>query len=136
MLSQNLITILYQLFLYLFKMPTSLYASGRQTLCSSFFLFFSFLFFFFCLFYLIRAAPTAYGGSQAMGLIGAVAARLHHSPWQRRILDPLNEARDRMRNLMVPSRIRFCCTATGTPMFLFLMIVAPTPRIIPNIRVK
>ncbi len=25
------------------------------------------------------AAPTAYGGSQARGLIGAVAAGLHHS---------------------------------------------------------
>ena len=34
------------------------------------------LFFFFCLF---RAAPTAYGGSQARGLIGAVAAGLRHS---------------------------------------------------------
>jgi len=32
---------------------------------------FSFLFF--------RAAPKAYGGSQARGLIGAVAAGLHHS---------------------------------------------------------
>ena len=31
---------------------------------------------FFCLF---RAAPTAYGGSQARGPIGAVAAGLHHS---------------------------------------------------------
>ena len=36
-----------------------------------------FLFFFsFCLF---RAVPTAYGGSRARGLIGAVAAGLHHS---------------------------------------------------------
>ena len=26
-----------------------------------------------------RAAPAAYGGSQARGLIGAVAAGLHHS---------------------------------------------------------
>ena len=26
-----------------------------------------------------RAPPTAYGGSQARGLIGAVAASLHHS---------------------------------------------------------
>ena len=35
------------------------------------------LFFFsFCLF---RATPTAYGGSQAMGPIGAVATGLHHS---------------------------------------------------------
>ena len=31
---------------------------------------------FFCLF---RATPAAYGGSQARGLIGAVAAGLHHS---------------------------------------------------------
>ena len=30
----------------------------------------------FCLF---RAAPAAYGGSQARGLVGAVAAGLHHS---------------------------------------------------------
>ena len=32
--------------------------------------------FFFCLF---RAAPAAYGGSQAGGLIGPVATSLHHS---------------------------------------------------------
>ena len=36
-------------------------------------------FFFFCLFCLLGAASTAYGGSQARGLIGAVAASLHHS---------------------------------------------------------
>ena len=72
----------------------------------------------------------AYGGSQARGSIGAVATSLatatampdlscvfdlHHSSWQRRILYPLNEARDRTRNLMVPSRIRFHCATTGTP---------------------
>ena len=34
------------------------------------------IFFFFGLF---RAAPTAYGGSQARGVIGAVAASLNHS---------------------------------------------------------
>ena len=45
-----------------------------------FFLFlFLFLFLFFCLFALSRAAPVAYGGSQARGLIGAVAAGLCHS---------------------------------------------------------
>ena len=33
------------------------------------------LFFFFCL---LRAAHAAYGGSQARGLIGAVAAELRH----------------------------------------------------------
>ena len=35
--------------------------------------------FFFCPFSLFRATPTAYGSSQARGLIGAVAAGLHHS---------------------------------------------------------
>ena len=30
---------------------------------------------------------------------------LHHSSWQHWILNPLSEARDRTRNLMVPSRI-------------------------------
>ena len=37
-----------------------------------------FLFFVFC-FGLSRAAPAAYGGSQARGQIGAVAASIHHS---------------------------------------------------------
>jgi len=37
------------------------------------------LFFFFCLFAFSRAAPMAYGGSQARSLIGAVATGLHHS---------------------------------------------------------
>ena len=53
----------------------------------------------FCLF---RAAPVAYGGSQARGPIGAIAAGLHHSHSnvgskvhlrptpQRRILNPLS----------------------------------------------
>ena len=36
-------------------------------------------FFFFSSFLLFRAVPTAYGGSQAGGQIGAVAADLHHS---------------------------------------------------------
>ena len=36
-------------------------------------------FFFFCLFFLFRAAPVAYGCSQARGRIGAVATHLHHS---------------------------------------------------------
>ena len=42
--------------------------------CMSFFLFF--FFFVFCLF---KAAPEAYGGSQARDLIGAVAAGHSHS---------------------------------------------------------
>ena len=67
-----------------------------------------------------RAVPVAYGGSQARGLIGAVAAGLHHShssagsehvfdlhhsSWQSQILNPLSKAWDRTCNLMVPSRI-------------------------------
>jgi len=62
----------------------------------------------------------AYGGSQARGLMGAVApayARatamwdpsrvcdLHHSSWQHQILNPLSKSRDQTHNLMVPSRI-------------------------------
>ena len=77
-----------------------------------------FLFFFFGISW---AAPVAYGGSQARGRIRAVAAslaratatrdpsrvcNLHHSPRQRRIVNPLSKGRDRTRNLMVPSRIR------------------------------
>ena len=40
---------------------------------------------------------------------------LYHSSWQRQILSPLSETRDRTCNLMVPSRIHFCCTTMGTP---------------------
>ena len=40
---------------------------------------------------------------------------LHYSSQQRWILNPLSEARDQTCNLMVPSRIRFCCAITGTP---------------------
>ena len=38
-----------------------------------------FFFFFCCLFAFSRAAPVACGGSQARGLIGAIAAGLHQS---------------------------------------------------------
>ena len=41
--------------------------------------FFVFCFVLFCLFAISRAAPMAYGGSQARGLIRAVATGLHHS---------------------------------------------------------
>ena len=89
-------------------------------------------FFVFCLF---RAALMACGGSQARGPIGAIAAGLHrshsnagsdcvcdvhHSSRQHRILNPLREARDRTHNLMVPCRICFRCTTTGTPLRNYL----------------
>ena len=72
-------------------------------------------------FFLFRAAPTAYGGSQARGQIRATAAGLchshrnvgshcicdlHHSSWQRWILNPLNEARDQTGVLMDTSQVR------------------------------
>ena len=80
------------------------------------------LFFFFVISW---AAPAAYGGSQARGLIGAVATGLHHShsnarsshvcdlrhsSWQHRIPNPLIEA----CNLMVSSWTCFCCATMGT----------------------
>ena len=73
---------------------------------------------------------VGHGGSQARGLIRDVAyARatatqdpshicdVHHSSQQHRIFNPLNEARDGTRNLMVPSHICFWCTTMGTPRF-------------------
>ena len=44
---------------------------------------------------------------------------LHHSSRQRWILNPLSEARDRTRNLMVPSRICFRCATMETPQMIF-----------------
>ena len=75
-------------------------------------------FFFFLPF---RAAPTAYGVSQARGRIRAVAPayatatatpvynrvyNLHHSSQQRWILNALSEVRDRTSILMDASQIR------------------------------
>ena len=45
---------------------------------------------------------------------------LHHSSQQHQILNPLREARDQTRNLVVPSRIRFRCTMMGTPKLYIL----------------
>ena len=76
--------------------------------CSGTGLLFVFFFVFF-VFGLFRAAPTAYGGSQARGQIGAVALAYttamatpdlrricdsHDSSQQHRILNPLSKARD------------------------------------------
>ena len=60
-------------------------------------------FFFFGLF---RAAPEAHGYSQARGPIEAVAACLHHSSQQCRILNPLSEARDQTCILKDASQVR------------------------------
>ena len=80
------------------------------------------LFYLFCLFAFSRAAPAAYGGSQARGLIGAVAAKPMPEPQQRgvpaasatyttaqgnvrEILNPLSKARDQTHILMDTSRV-------------------------------
>ena len=49
-------------------------------------------------------SPLAYTTTTAMWVPSRVCA-LHHSLWQRRILNPQSEAGDRTCNLMVPSRI-------------------------------
>ena len=97
-----------------------------------FILLFIYLFFVFLFF---RATLTEYGGSQARGLIRAVAAglrqshsnarselRLRPTPQLMATLDPypLSEPRDRTHNLMVPSLIHFCCAMMGTPMYTLL----------------
>ena len=93
---------------------------------------FIYLFIYLCLF---RATPMAYGSSQDRGPIRATAAGLHHSiaTWdpsciydlhhnsgQRQILNPLSEARNRTRNLIVPSQIHFHCAMTGTLILNFI----------------
>jgi len=49
--------------------------------------------------------PPAYARATAMRDPSRVCD-LHHSSWQRRIVNPLSKGRVRTRNLMVPSRIR------------------------------
>ena len=78
----------------------------------------------------------AYGGSQARGLIGAVATTASPQPQQlqiratsatyttahsrqRWILNPLSGAWDQTCNLMVPSQIHFHCATTGTPTLIY-----------------
>ena len=55
-----------------------------------------------------------YAGATATPDLSCVC-HLLLSPRQRQILNPLNEARDRTGNLMVPSQIHFCCAMMGTP---------------------
>ena len=92
--------------------------------------------------FFLRAAPSAYRGSQARHPIGAVAAglhhshsnarslthraqdlshvfELHHSSQQCQILNPPSGARDPTCVLMVTSQMRFYCTTVGTPCIFF-----------------
>ena len=73
---------------------------------------FRFIDFFSLFFFLLRVVPAAYGGPQVRGLIGAAAtglchnhSYLHHSSRQRRILNPLNKARDQTSILMDTSQV-------------------------------
>ena len=52
--------------------------NSKKNLYFTHLIFLGFLFFL-CVFYLFSATPSAYGGSQARGQIGATASGLHHS---------------------------------------------------------
>ena len=52
---------------------------GTPIIAVLFYFILFYLFIYFCLFAISWAAPTAYGGSQARGLIGAVAASRRQS---------------------------------------------------------
>ena len=68
------INFLFHTHIYIYKiLGFFLDCAEGETSLNSFFLFLSF---FSCLF---RATPSAYGGSQSRGPIGAVTAGLHHS---------------------------------------------------------
>ena len=95
------------------------------------------IFLFVCLY---RAAPMAYGGSQAKGLIGATAtsqchyhshsnARSEPTPQLTATSDPypLSETTDETHSLMVPSKIRFHCSMMGTLEKLFIFTVEWPP---------
>ena len=73
----------------------------------------------------------AYPQPQQHGMDPSRICDLHRSSQQRQILNPLSEARDRTRNLMVPSRIRFCCAIMGTPEWL-LYVVSFSQKPIPQ----
>ena len=96
---------------------------------------------FFCFFFFLsfRAAPAAYGCSQARGWIGATAASLHQSysnarsashqicdlqcsSWQRRILNSLSKVRDQTCVLMDTSQICFRWATTGAPVPFFFCV--------------
>ena len=96
--------------------------------CSLFFSFLSFFFFFLGL-HLQRMEVPRLGVElelQQQAYTTATAtpdpryvSNLHHSSRQSWIVNPLSKARDQTSNLMVPSRICFCCATMGTPFFRF-----------------
>ena len=92
--------------------------------------------FFYLFILLFRATPSAYGGSQAGGHIGAVATGLHHSysnvgsephlrptPQFMAMPDPnpLREARDRTHILTDTSQVHYRWATAGTPYSTLLL---------------
>ena len=65
------------------------------------------------IFFLFRAAPAAYGSSQARGQIRTTADDLPHSSRQHQILNPVSEARHLTHIFMDTGWIGFRCTTTG-----------------------
>ena len=61
----------------------------------------------------------AYTTATATSDLSHLACDLYQNSQQRQILNTLSEARDRTRNLMVPSQIHFCCPMAGTPHMYF-----------------
>ena len=113
------------------KIPVELVSAAPQREPDTDFFGFRFCFVLFCFFVGFKAIPLAYGSFQARSQIRAVATatamldpsrvcNLHHSSWQCWILNPLSEARDPTLTLMVPSRIHFCSTTTGSLNLLLL----------------
>ena len=66
-------------------------------------------------FIFFKAAPVAYGRSQARGQVGAAAAGLHRNSQQHQILNPLSEARDGTHLHMDASQMHFYCATMGIP---------------------
>ena len=54
---------------------------------------------------------------------------VHHSSWQRQILNPLSKAGDRTRVLTDTSWIHFCCATMRIPENIFLLLLA-TPSLV------
>ena len=67
----------------------------------------------------IQAESWTYTTATAMPDLSLVCS-LHHSSLQHRILNPLIEARDGTRNLMVPSHICFLLSHERNPLFQLL----------------
>ena len=109
---------------------TCIYHDSIKRIVSTLYFLIFYLFLIFCFF---RAAPEAYGSSQARGPNRAAAIGLHHSHsnkgskprlytlQQHWILNPLSEPRDRTHILMDTSRLHYHWTTMGTPSTLFLI---------------